>query len=345
MGVNQQQIADRLNISVATVSRSLKNDRAITASTRNRVIKTAREMGYDTPSARKPASKTSNLQSVCAMIQSDAGPGSSLPPDNLVPEFLSGMSYEACKNNISLIVHYVQSKNCEQAADWNILPPVLRSHSNAGIILIHCYPENVVKQLIQRFPCVSINNDYRLSHMDQVDVNQVNMEGQLVEDLYNMGHRRIGFVGSNIFGSWVYERLAGYASAMTRLGLPLENENFIKINDVNDIGIENTAEICHKVSNGLTALVCANDNIAYNLIKMLQDSGIEVPRDVSVTGFDAIPVPVGMPKVHSVRQPLEQIGAAALQAVLERRRNPMTLARRILFEGIIVAGQTIAPVK
>ncbi len=344
MRVNQQQIANRLNLSVATVSRSLKNDRAITANTRNRVIKAAREMGYYSPLVQAPITTTPELQSVCAMIQSDATPGSNLPPDNLVPEFLSGMSHEACNNNASLMVHYVQEKNLERAADWDVLPPLLRSRSDVGVILVHRYPENVVKQLTQRFPCVSINHDYRLPHMDHVEINQVGMMTLLVDNLNKAGHRRIGFVGSNLSDSWGQERFAGYVNGINRLGLPVEPENFLPIDSVINLGEKNIAEICSRIRNGLTALVCANDAVAYTLIKALKENGIKVPHDVSVTGFDAIPAPAGMPVVHSIRQPMEQMGAAAMQAVLERMRNPMALARRILFDGIVVTGETIKSV-
>ncbi len=341
MRVNQQQIADRLNLSVATVSRSLKNDMAIGANTRNRVIKAAREMGYHSPLAQTPMVAAPELQSVCAMIQSDARPGSNLPPDNLVPDFLSGMSHEACRNNASLMVHYVQGKNLERAADWDVLPPILRSRTDVGVILIHRYPEHVVKQLTQRFPCASINHDYCLPHMDNVEINQVGMITLLVQNLYKAGHRKIGFVGSNLSDSWGQERFAGYVKGINRLGLPTEPENFLPIDTVCNFGEKNITEICSRVRNGLTALVCANDVAAYTLIKALKENGIEVPRDVSVTGFDAIPAPEGMPVVHSIRQPLEQIGAAAMQAVLERMRNPMALARRVLFDGIVVTGETI----
>lgn len=108
---------------------------------------------------------------------------------------------------------------------------------------------------------------------------------------------------------------------------------------------KNIAEICSRIRSGLTALVCANDVVAYALIKALGDNGIKVPRDVSITGFDAIPVPAGMPVVQSIRQQLEQIGAAALQAVLERMRNPKALTRRILFDGIVVNGETISSIE
>jgi len=94
---------------------------------------------------------------------------------------------------------------------------------------------------------------------------------------------------------------------------------------------------------GVTAWVCAADHQAYRLMDELQARGIRVPEDCSVTGFDGLEPPQTMRRLASIRVPHEDIGASAVARLLSRIVHPKAPRRKILVEGLLVEGETIAP--
>jgi LacI family transcriptional regulator len=93
---------------------------------------------------------------------------------------------------------------------------------------------------------------------------------------------------------------------------------------------------------GVTAFVCAADHQAYPLIQGLQARGIRVPLDCSVTGFDGLEPPPGLPKATSVRVAHEHIGSSALTRMINRIMYPSSPTRKILVNAQYVPGETIA---
>ena len=341
MAISQQQIADKLNVSIATVSRSLKNDQAISPQTRALVLKTASQMGYEVLSAR-PRRTVIDAEPecfpICAMIQTDSRSGAIL-----VSGYLTGMSEAVCYCNSSLIVHYVPLKNRERAADPALLPTPLRNGNVNGVVLIHHYPQEVVAQFIRQYPCVSMGYDYYLPHLDVVDVNNVAMIRTMVERLYLHGHRQIAYVGEPASYSWARARFAGYIDGITSIGIGYLPENVIDFSQ-HEFDASVAGRVARRIREGVTGIVCACDDIAYRLMAMLRSLGIEVPRDVSVTGVDADPVPSGLVKLQSARFPGEYMGATAVSALIERKRHPAAPARQLLLEATIIDGESIADV-
>jgi LacI family transcriptional regulator len=71
--------------------------------------------------------------------------------------------------------------------------------------------------------------------------------------------------------------------------------------------------------------------------------GVRVPQDCSVTGFDGLEPPPGFRRLASIRVPHEDIGSSALARLLNRIVHPKAPRRKILVEGMLVEGETIAP--
>lgn len=342
MAISQQQIADKLNVSIATVSRSLKNDQAISPQTRALVLKTASQMGYEVLSARPRRTVIDGEPEclpICAMIQTDSRPGSSL-----VGSYLTGMSEAVCYCNSSLVVHYVPLKNRSRAADPALLPTPLRNGNVNGVVLIHHYPTDVVEQFLRKYPCISMGYDYYLPHLDVVDVNNEAMIRTMVVLLYHRGHRQIAYVGEPESHSWARARFAGYIEGITSFGISYMPENVIDFSH-QQLDASVAERVARRIRAGVTGVVCACDNIAYRLMELLRPLGIEVPRDVSITGVDDDPAPPGLVKLQSARFPGEYMGATAVSALIERKRHPAAPARQLLLEATIVDGESIADVK
>jgi LacI family transcriptional regulator len=93
----------------------------------------------------------------------------------------------------------------------------------------------------------------------------------------------------------------------------------------------------------VTAWVCAADHQAYPLMRDLRAMGISVPGDLSVTGFDGLEAPMGLPQATSMRAPHEHIGSSALTRMLNRVMYPSSLPRRIAIGAQFVPGESSSP--
>src|SRR5690606_29833711 len=102
------------------------------------------------------------------------------------------------------------------------------------------------------------------------------------------------------------------------------------------------AQVAGHVKSGVTAWVCAADHQAYHLIGELEKLGIRVPEDCSVTGFDGVTPPPGMPQATTIRVPFRDVGISAISSLLRKIDHPNTSRRNIQVSGDLVVGETTA---
>lgn len=335
-----QDIADRLNLSVATVSRALRRVPGINAETRARVLQAASELGYRLPqSYRNTFLETGNLLHVGVFIE--------MAQSSLQPAYLTGMSDAAISLNASLTIHYAKPGDCAKLLDPKSQPLAMRNGLLAGLVLIFWWPLDVVRKLSEMLPVVSIMHKYPGLDMDMIGID--NEEGMeiLLRHLYELGHRRIGFFGRCGQVHWANVRFGGYVAGLAALGLEYHPEWVIDapFEDVSNYdapwtGCTEAAERLVR-DGGVTALVCVSEPGGWQLHRWLTSRGLRVPEDVSITGFHrpAFREP-GQPDLTSVSASYEGIGAAALRRLLYRVQNPLETSRTILFPSEFYPGET-----
>jgi len=349
MAISQQQIASHLNVSVATISRALKNDQAISPRMRALVLKTATQMGYDSQLATRPRYNAAEAASqherlpICAIIQTDTLPGTTgNVNDYLVTGCLTGMSAAVCQLNSSLILHYVPLKNREHAAEPEQLPVAVRNGRIGGLILLNYYPQEVVRQFAAHYPCLSLSYDYGIPQVDVVETSAEHLIAQHLNKLYQAGHRRIAFVGPIYRHAWARRRYTAYIGAMLEKQL---TKHHLVAMPQDDLEQSATGQLDRLTQDGITAFICANDHVGYQVMSHLQSTGKRVPQDISITGVDGIPVPHGTLKLQSARLAAEYMGATAIKALFERIDQPNLPTRHITLDGVMIEGETIANVK
>jgi LacI family transcriptional regulator len=137
--------------------------------------------------------------------------------------------------------------------------------------------------------------------------------------LLSLGHRHIWFAG-NCRLSWAARRYQGYTRAMTEAGLhPQLSE--LDSDDYFELGYLSTKSIMSR-GNLLTAIVAGSDEIAQGAYSALRDCGLEIPRDVSVAGFDDIGAALLHPPLTTVSGFPDRVGNQLAQILLERIAHP-----------------------
>jgi len=342
--VNQNSIAKRLNLSVATVSRGLANHPSISTETRNRVIQVAEELGYK----RQPAPKKSTSQrSKTSPIGVFVGLQRNSSPLATFPLILKGIQERANSEGVSIEVSYQDPNQFNLDSRINPVMRQVREGKWRGVILIYPYLSKFVEALAQKIPVVSAMEDYDGLSIDSIDTNHYTGVVAMINRLVALGHRKIGFVtwAYPTSGHWSTQRFAAYVTGIFNNGLDFRLDWIFNVSKSAPVmGMSKLADEAVRKTrqDGVTAWVCAADHQAYQLMMDMNSRGLRVPEDCSITGFDGIEPPPSLKPITSQRVPNETIGSAALARLLNRIQHPKSHQRKILVETQFVEGATIA---
>lgn len=343
--VNQELLAKRLNISRATVSRSLANHPAISAETRQRVHELAEKLGYKMPPGRVGRHRRSTRALTIGVLIG-------VPAGNVVmatfPYILKGIRERAEIERVKIDVCYQAPADFHPEASRQPVFRNMRQGDWRGVILIYPFAEKAVELISRRLCTVAVLESYNQPGIDIIDTDDASAIVALVERLAEVGHRHIGFLSWDypVGGHWVARRFSGYVEALFLNGLPFHPDWVLNVGkNAPRLKPPQVADTVARLvrEQGITAWVCAADHQAYQLALDLPARGLRVPEDVSITGFDGLDPAAGQKRVTSMRVPHEQIGAAAVTRLVNRIQHPTAPRRKILVEAEYVAGDTVAP--
>jgi len=343
--INQKDIADSLNLSVATVSKALRGDYAdINSETRERVVNRASQLGYDFGSRKMQALEDEETKSymVGVLILRKLHEWQHT-------NYFAGMTEKCSKLNVSLILHYVNEDNCHLILDKENQPPAMRNGELSGLILVNHWPDELVTVLAGQTPYVSIQHAYQKTRMDIIGVDESLGIELLMGHLYALGHKKIGFFGQCPHVYPARKRFAGYVSALSQFGLDLDLDNVVGVDaghleDKEIILAGQIETISRRIKQGIRAWICASDWVGYLLCRGLIDRGYNIPKDVSIVGFDdSEDNTLGCPKLTSISIPSLRIGAEALRRLINRVKHPTSPPLKVMLPCKLFEAQTTAP--
>jgi len=342
LSINQQQIAEQLSLSRTTVSRSLANHPAISAETRARVQGLASEMGYR-GSHRSRKSKPATIGVLIGV-----------PAENVAtatfPFILEGIRARAQFEHLSVDVCFEKPAALDPTSKRQSIFRHIRAGDWRGALLIYPFPEPAVDLISRKISTVAVLESYATSGVDTIDTDDSAGILELITKLKDFGHRRIGFLTWEypVGGHWSMRRFGGYVEALFQHGLEFRSDWVLNIcrniPQLSELGTAIPDRVVQLMArDNITAWVCAADHQAYHLIRELQMRGIRVPQDCSVTGFDGLNPPAGLPQVASMAVPHADIGSSSVARLVSRIMDPNSPRRKILVEARLVEGSTIAP--
>jgi LacI family transcriptional regulator len=262
---------------------------------------------------------------------------------------MTGISEAALDHNIAIMSHHYRPQDSKKVLYPDTQPRAIRTGQLDGIILLHRWPEDVVRELKRRYPICSVIHTYPGLNIDVVGVEEREGMQQLMQHLTASGHDKIGFFGYCTEMSWSRSRHAAYVENLGLMDKPYRPEYVFPVTldqasyeDAFDLP---TDQIESLIAQGVTAWVSASETLGYALTRCLLDKGYKIPQDVNVTGFHAQATPsYGLPKLTSTALASEEIGRAALRRIVNQIANPRESHRTILLPSKIVIGATTSPV-
>ena len=277
MAVTMKDIADALGMSISTVSRALSNKGRIGEETRSLVFEQARKMGY---AVRSPTGRRvpANIGIVFSKRLN------SLTQDPFYSTVMVGVEQECSKYNYQVVFLTIDQE------DGGRIWALFNEQRLDGLIMVG---GDIKQQLVQqaldrRIPLVLIDN--RLEGLDVDCVVTDNRGGvlKLMKHLYDLGHRRIGFIGGPLSHSSLNERFRTYREFLSEAGIK-PGEEWIWTHGAPGPQIEKGYEGIKALAEGglkVTALITDNDNTAIGVLRGCAELGIRVPDDLSIGGFD-----------------------------------------------------------
>ena len=149
-----------------------------------------------------------------------------------------------------------------------------------------------------------------------------------------------GFIGGSPGRIASETRLNAYRDALTEAGLPI-NPDLLKHGDFTQpTGFAATQELL-RLANPPTAIFAANDLSAFGVIEAVKHHGLQLPKDISVVGFDDIPMASQVfPPLTTVKRPLEQLGKTAVGLLLAKLRGELAKTNVTLPTRLVVRATT-----
>jgi len=323
MSVTIQDVAERADVSVATVSRVLNGSDRVRESTKEQVIEAARALDYlRNESARNLRTKKTRTVGVL------------LP--NIHGEFFAqvtrGLDREASENGHHLLV----SNSHTDEAEAESLIRSLLGRVDGLIILWPRLDIGFLEDLIpDQLPLVLLNTAVRRSRFQTLSFDNRGGAYEAVQHLAEHGHERIAVLTGGAKNYDAQERLAGYRKAVDDLDLvgssALEVEGAFT-RESGRASIDRFLDLEPRP----TALFAANDSMALGALRGLHEAGLDVPGDVALVGFDDIPTARYVtPSLSTVHVPTQELGEQAMHHLLARMRGEELPAHQTLKTGLV----------
>jgi LacI family transcriptional regulator len=195
-------------------------------------------------------------------------------------------------------------------------------------------------------PVVFLDKFFGSDNCSYVTVNNRQAASQAVDHLLQIGHRRVGILTASTTASHsVKERFAGYRDSLSARGIAFEPALLGRCERQSEDGGYAAARELLGSRQRPTAIFCINDAIAIGAMRAIYQAGLEIPRDISVVGFDDVPIAALLRvPLTTVAQPIQKMGAAAVELLTERiAGGPSLPHRQVVLEAHLVVRESTAP--
>ncbi len=293
-----RDIAERLNLSVSTVGRALADDRRISAETKLRVNQVAEELGYVVNRAAR-------------MMRGARSPVVGLVVPDVRNSFYSTVAH-ALTETMGVRDHQVML--CETGDDKRSELRQIRDLAAAqvsGVVIVPtARPLPEVARLLQPIPHVQLLRKVSSLGPHWFGIDDRRVIEMATEHLVELGHRRIGYIGGAVELPTAAARLAGFTSAVTAAGLPVEQPTILGPPSSTEFGASGLRRLMSD-PNPPTAVVSGSVQVTRGLLEYAHRSKLDVPGAVSLVGFgDEVGFSWWGPGLTTISLPMHNLATA-----------------------------------
>jgi len=324
-----KDIARRLGVSAATVSRALGDTGLVAEPTLSRIREAARELNYR-PNASARSLRTRRSMAVLMVVRDVGNP--------FYLEVMKGVEATARAAGYSVLMGNTENDPDRETDYFDMLRD---GHADGMILMTGKLPAKpgFRSSLPAGIPVVVALEVIEGTDFPHVQIDNAAAAEEATQHLIGLGHTRIAHISGPVPEVMAVHRLDGYRRAMTKAGLAIP----CGYEPRGDYLLHTGQMLCRALferADPPTAIFCANDEMAFGAINELRRMGRDVPHDVSVVGFDDLFLSEAFyPPLTTVSQPRAEIGREAMNLLLdllsggEVPAEPVQLATQLIVRG------------
>ena len=333
MSVTIQELARRLGVSSATVSMALNGRPGVNAETRKRVQALARELGYQGGRERENGG---NRKSLCFFVYQRYG--RVVADTQFFSQLIEAVEHTARNMGYGLSLLYCQGREELESA----LNSVEFSGAKGLLLLATELTEEDLGPFFSLpFPVVLLDCDLRGTQADSVLIDNRDGVANAVEALAGMGHRRIGYLQSSFPIRNFEQRQQGYCEGIQRYGI---SPQIFLLGPTLEEAFQDMGRLLQEGIFLPTAFIAANDLIALGAMRALKKQGLRVPQQISLVGFDDVPLcRLSDPELSSIAVDRVALGAMGVERLVQRIEGDVGPGVKMVLRTRLVLRQSTAP--
>ena len=305
-------IAKKLNISAATVSRGLKDHPGINKNTKKKILNAANEMGYRSNSfASSLRKKRSNIIGVIVPRLNS----------NFMSDVIAGIEKVVNEANYNLFISQSLETMKKEASNAR----AMFNNRVDGLLVSLAYDTTNIEHfevfVSRGIPVIFFDRVQEHKQCPNIFINNYKAGYNITSHLIDQGCKRIMHIGGNQLRNVYSERYNGYKRALADHNLPVENDLLI-INDLSTSAGADAARSILKMTEKPDGVFAANDTCAISCMQALKKAGIKIPADIAFAGFNNDPTScVIEPNLTTIDYKGHEMGEVAAKILIDHLDN------------------------
>ena len=322
-----KDIARELKVSVATVSRALRDTHDVSKETREKVLRKVEELHYR-PNFNATGLVTHKSHNIAIILPTIT--------NYYFSTVITGIQEIAYQNNYNIIL-YVTGES--PAREIEIARDLPLSSIDGLLVCVTSESDKSNKGI----PIVFFDRAAEIKNTSKVTQNDFGGAFMAVEHLIKNGYRKIAHIGGPLTLSFTKERLRGYLAALKKYNLPVYHKRIIHSGFTQQSGTEDTMKLWASLSIKPDAIFAANDRKAVGAMLALKEMGINIGKEVGVAGFTNDPVAaIITPSLTTIEEPALEVGKKSCELLLKHISKKNFIPEEVVLNGkLIVRHSTI----
>lgn len=325
MAVTIKDVAALAGVSPSTVSRTCKNNPSISEETKERVRKAMAELGYE-PNFQASNLASQNSRTIGIILPASA---KEVYENSFYLEAIQGISHYC--NGRQYMTTIVTGQ--DEAEILDAVRSMSRSGKVDGFIVLYSKKEDPVIDYLFNEGLLYILIGKATQYTNQtiyIDNDNLLAGREAAEYLYQLGHRRIAYLGSDSSLMFSADRKAGYQLALTSHQLPVRPEYCVEVKNVSENNEEAIRGLLMQKDRP-TAILVSDDILAVSLERVCLENHLAIPEDLSIISFNnSLFARLTSPQLTSIDIGAGQLGSEAASQIINHIENPNLLATKII---------------
>lgn len=323
-------ISKHAGVSIATVSRGLTNPRLVKEETLQKIHRSIEALGGNSLLPLTSSAQAEKRILVICPLNSVT--------DMPYLELIRGVKMSASQFDC----HVLLIEDCLNRGNMDGIYRLMCDTNSLGLILVQKVESNLLKQLKEKIAIIQCDEFNEDGIVPYVTIDNNTAAQKMMRYLISVGCKKITFVNHDA-NRYTYAklRLQGYYEALAQAGLPADGSRVVTLPD---LSFQSTVSIVTAMLQSQElpdAIFCVSDAVAAAALRACALSGIRVPQDIMVAGFENYDISVmTTPDITTISQPLYEMGYTACMRLFAMLDNPQEIPQNCMMDAELVVRES-----